>query len=108
MDDYDNDNNNSASNLGVGIELSNHVDEMSNSGVGIESADKVDVPQGLDSSFGNAPYQSNGTIATNAEFYMLNVITVYSNIMDEIHSIPQYGFSKCITDFNQEGYNVIV
>ena len=80
--------------------------------MGIESTDeadknKVDVPQGLDSDFGVAPYWSNGTIATNAKFYLLSVIATFSN-MDGLRFSLQYGFSKGMTEFKQEGYDATV
>ena len=86
----------------------------SNSGVEIvptidEEAeeDKIEVPQELDSDFGDTPYWSNGTIATNVESYMLSAIATFSS-MDGLRSTPQYGFSKGIIEFKQEGYDATV
>ena len=85
----------------------------SNSGVGIVPTineevdeDKVEVPRKLDSDLGDAPYWSNGTIATDVESYMLSVIATFSNI-DGLHSIPLYGFSRGISEFVQEGYDTL-
>ena len=77
-----------------------------NSGVGKEfttnentDVNTVDVPQELESDFGDAPYWTNGT---NLESYMLSVISTYSN-MDRFWSTPQYGFSRGMTEFKQKG-----
>ena len=57
--------------------------------------------------FGDAPYWSNGTIATDVESYMLSVIATFSNT-DRLRSIPQYGFSRGISEFKQEEYDATV
>ena len=38
---------------------------------------------------------------------MLNVIATFSN-MDGLHSTPQYGFSRGISEFKEIGYNATV
>ena len=68
---------------------------------------RVVIPRELDSDFGDLPHWSNGTIATNIEFYMLNVIAMYSN-MDGLCSTPYYGFSRGMTELKQEGYDATV
>ena len=60
--------------------------------------------------FGDVPYWNNGTIATDAESYMLSVITTYST-MDRLHGLqltPQYGFVREMKEFEQVGYDATV
>lgn len=71
-----------------------------------ESADKVNAPKGLDSNIENALYWSNGTITTYNKFYILSVITMYSD-MDGPRSTPQYGFSMSLKESKEERYNII-
>ena len=92
----DNDIDGSRSKLGVGVYTNVNT---SNPGVGIvltideeAEGDKVEVPWGLDSNFGKAPYWRNGTIGTDTESYILSVIATFSN-MGGLCSTPQYGFS---------------
>ena len=66
---------------------------ISNSGVGMESTtnknadvNRVDEPQKLDSDFGDVPYWSNITIATDVESYMPSIIATYGN-MDNVGPI---------------------
>ena len=89
QDDDDIDDSKSKSGVGVCAGVS-----TSNSGVGKgpttdEEADKdkVEVPQELDSDFGDASYWSNGTISPDMDSYMLSVIAMFSN-MDGLRSTP--------------------
>ena len=87
--------------------------DTSNSGVGIVPTidenveeDKIEVSWGFDSNFGEAPYWRDGTIVTDIE-NMLSVIATFSN-MDGLRSTPQYGFSKGISQFKEEGYDATI
>lgn len=56
---------------------------------------------GIDSDFGDVPYWNNGTVATDAELYILSMITRY-NIIEGLHllrSTPQYGFHRKMKEF---------
>ena len=112
-DDY-NDSDNSTSKSGVGSLVD---DSTLNSGVGRDdesvngTEDVIRVPlYGIDSNFGDTPYWNNGTVATDAELYMLSVITTYNNIegLHGLRSTPKYSFNWGMKEFEQAGYDATI